>query len=656
MTAPIRVLLVNPALSRLLVAFGVLTIAEWGYVTALAIEAFRRDGALAVGLVGLRMFYAAIGSVLGIPFIERRPGTRMLTTIAGARMVIVATSAVLVAGDAPLAPLLVLVAVDAFVSALYRPAQSALIPALARTPTELAGSAAALSTVKTLSQGFGATVGATLLVVTTPSWVFFGAAVLFLSTSVMTRSFVQPRFAISDAADGRGAKYGIRGMYRLVHKHGVVGILVLSGLRTFVRGMWISIAVIVSLELLRAGSAGVGVLMLAAGVGSVTAVPLVTSLINRPRLGTPAAVALITCGAPLALIAGLPALNVAVVLVTAWGVGMAVSDVATSALLFRLLETPLLPRVTGAIESAKLALEGLGAFLGPVLVSVIGVRAALVFTALPLPIVVIVGWTRLHRMDRSAGDRHHLLRLLHSVPCLAHLDIAALESLAGRVTSVVVAAGIDVIRQDDPGDAFYIVLSGTAEVSIDGFAVGIVEPGVSFGEKALLRSVPRMATVTSRTPMELLVLSRDDFLAGLSLRETSPNGPRHQPVSGSRGETRRDRIELLSTVSLLSHLESAALQRLADLSVVDRWPAGASILRRGDAGDRFFILLEGRAVVSLDNHHVASELLPGDQFGEIALIHGVPRTADVTASSPTVTLSLHRDDFLPAVRSRMLLG
>ncbi len=51
-----------------------------------------------------------------------------------------------------------------------------------------------------------------------------------------------------------------------------------------------------------------------------------------------------------------------------------------------------------------------------------------------------------------------------------------------------------------------------------------------------------------------------------------------------------------------------------------------------------------------------AQLHPGDQFGEIALLYGVPRRADVAAIGPVVTLSLHRDDFVPAVRSRMLLG
>ena len=67
-----------------------------------------------------------------------------------------------------------------------------------------------------------------------------------------------------------------------------------------------------------------------------------------------------------------------------------------TALLYRLLDIPLLPRVTGAIESAKLALEGLGAFLAPIIAYELGVRSALLLAALPLPILVIGGWKGLN--------------------------------------------------------------------------------------------------------------------------------------------------------------------------------------------------------------------------------------------------------------------
>jgi len=473
--------------------------------------------------------------------------------------------------------------------------------------------------------------------------------------AAVTMRLPERRATVVTAPSGAGRRTA-RETVALIRDHRVTGIVVMSGLRTFVRGIWVAIAVIVSLRLLHAGSAGVGLLMLAAGIGSLTAIPFMTTLIYRPRIGTPTAVALIGCGVPLAVVAGIPLLGVALVVVAAWGTGMAVADVATSALLFRLLDTPVLPRVTSAMESSKLALEGLGAFLAPVLVTWIGVRPALLIAALPLPVVVAAGWDVLHRVDASAGERQRLLALLHGVPCLRPLDVAALEALARRVAPISVPACTDVVRQGDRGDDFFIVVAGTADVLVDGFLVGSVGPGGSFGERALLRDAPRMATVVSRGDMQLLSLSREDFLAAVTNSDGagSPSSADRAWSAASR-DSRRARIEILSGVSLLSHLDADALGGLADLSVVDRWPAGAVIVRRGEDGDRFFVLLDGHAIVSVEGETVA-ELRPGDQFGEIAILHDVPRQADVVAAGTAATLSLHRDAFLPAVRSRLLLG
>ncbi len=78
----------------------------------------------------------------------------------------------------------------------------------------------------------------------------------------------------------------------------------------------------------------------------------------------------------------------------------------------------------------------------------------------------------------------------------------------------------------------------------------------------------------------------------------------------------------MSRLNLFSHLDSKAVEALADKSVVDRWPKGAVLVGPGDEGDRFLVMLEGKAEVSIDAVPV-NELLPGDQFGEIALLHGV---------------------------------
>jgi CRP-like cAMP-binding protein len=78
------------------------------------------------------------------------------------------------------------------------------------------------------------------------------------------------------------------------------------------------------------------------------------------------------------------------------------------------------------------------------------------------------------------------------------------------------AAGEDVIRQGDRGDRFYIVSDGEAEVRVDGRPVEPLHAGEFFGEIALLRDVPRTATVSARSDLELLTLERDAFLSAVT--------------------------------------------------------------------------------------------------------------------------------------------
>jgi CRP-like cAMP-binding protein len=531
-----------------------------------------------------------------------------------------------------------------------------MLPVLARTPRELAAAAAGMSTVKTLSQALGAIAGGFLLVVTSPAVVFSGAAALMLVSAATTTQFARTPVRVSEGGSSGGMRGLVADTLGVVHHPYVGGLLIVSGLRTFVRGMWIAVAVIASLRLLHAGSAGVGLLMLAAGIGALTAVPISAALIGRSRIGNPTIIAFIACGVPLVLIAGLPLFDVALFLVAAWGVGMAVADVATFSLLHRLLDTPLLPRVTGAIESAKLALEGLGALVGPLIASTLGIRWALLLAGLPLPAVVIVGRKLLHRLDTTASERINVLAVLHGVPFLEPLDMAALESIVGRVTHLNVPTGTEIVHQGDAGDCFYVVSAGKAEILVDGFPVGSVAAGGYFGERALLRNVPRMATVRASEPMELLVLPRADFLTALTGQGGAETAPAASPVYIDPPDlSRRQRAEVLSRVSLLSHLDAGALRQLATQSSIERWPEGAPIIRQGEPGDRFFVMLGGRALVSNESGPL-SELHPGDQFGEIALLHDVPRRAGVNAASAAVTLSLPREAFVSAVRSRLLAG
>ena len=109
--------------------------------------------------------------------------------------------------------------------------------------------------------------------------------------------------------------------------------------------------------------------------------------------------------------------------------------------------------------------------------------------------------------------------------------------------------------------------------------------------RSLLRDVPRMATVRARGPMEPLVLTQVDFIASLSgLTDTAAASAGARPYLDASGLTSRQRVDVLSHISLLSHLDSNALGQLVGKGAVDRWPEGASVIRQSEKGEATLLI------------------------------------------------------------------
>jgi CRP-like cAMP-binding protein len=114
--------------------------------------------------------------------------------------------------------------------------------------------------------------------------------------------------------------------------------------------------------------------------------------------------------------------------------------------------------------------------------------------------------------------------------------------------------------------------------------------------------------------------------------------------------------DALAQVPLFAGLSPRHLRRLADLTEEQRFMEGARVVREGDIGDTFYVILQGEAKVVSAAGRTLNRLRPGDFFGEISLLDGGPRTASVIADTPLVMLALPRKAFLQVIELEPAIG
>jgi len=157
-----------------------------------------------------------------------------------------------------------------------------------------------------------------------------------------------------------------------------------------------------------------------------------------------------------------------------------------------------------------------GALAVPVLVGLVGETGAFAVAGLSLPLAFLALGRAILAADRLDPDRAADLRLLRGVAMFGPLSAPVLERLAGALVRVEAPTGTEIIRTGDPGDRFYVVAAGRLEVEVERWWVRDLGPGDGFGEIALIRDVPRTATVRAVTDVSLVAIERDPFLAALT--------------------------------------------------------------------------------------------------------------------------------------------
>jgi MFS family permease len=508
----------NPELRRLELAWGGFYVGEWAHVVTLFVIAFDAGGVAAVGLVSL---LRTLPPAFVVPFssglADRYRRDRILLAVHFVRAATIGGAAVVLFVDGPLALVYGLVAAAALASTGFRPAQWALLPMLARTPRELVAANAASSTIESVASLMGPALAGVLLAVTGPGVVFAVSAGFFVWSGVLVTRIL-PRFEREALQRGglqlrRGSLAGFRALARDPQPRLLT---VLFGAQTFVRGLLAVLAVVASIDLLGMGDSGVGYLNAAVGAGGFIGAFSALSLLGSRRLGRTFGGALVLWGAPIAALGLWPEPAVALAALAVVGVGRSALDTSGLTLLQRLVPDSVLARVFGVRETLSLAAIGIAAVVAPALVESIGIRSALVATGAFLPAIAVLCWRRLERMDAEAAVREREVALLRETPIFEPLPPATIEQLAARLALVRASAGAEIIHQGDPGDRFYLVASGEVEVLIDGEPAGRLGPGSHFGEIALLRNVPRTATVRAIDDVELYALDRDIFVSAVT--------------------------------------------------------------------------------------------------------------------------------------------
>ena len=491
----------NAGLRRLELSWTGTVCAYWIFIVTLSLYAYEQGGAGAVGLVGLlRVLPSVVAAPFGAVLGDRYPRERVMVAINLARSVTIAAAAAAAFAGAPAGIVYALGSLMGLLQSTFRPTQAALLPQLARTPEELTAANLVLTTIEGIGIFIGPAAGGLLLAATGTDVVFAATAGVFLASAFLLVGVRGTPGAPAAGVRGSFLREALAGYGTVARDARLRLVIGLYGAQTLVAGALNVLIVIAALELLGLGKAGIGYLNSAVGIGGLAG-----------GLG-----ALVLLGLPIALIGVFPNTAAALVLLGIVGVGTTVVDVAGVTLLQREVSDEVLTRVMGVVQSVFVGTLGLGAVIAPLLISALDVRGALIVTGAVLPVLAVPAWRSLRRIDDQLAAPGRALDLLRRIPIFRPLPPATIEQLASHVVPVRVAAGDVVIRQGEAGDRFYVVAHGEVEVDVDGRGGEVLGEGDYFGEIALLRDVPRTATVRARTDAELLALDRDEFLGAVT--------------------------------------------------------------------------------------------------------------------------------------------
>lgn len=514
MLSSLRAVLRNPSLRRIQLALVLSLVGDAAYATAVTVWAFMEGGAAAVGaFTAVRLLVAAVLAPVGATLADRYSRRRVLVFCDAARAVLVAGAAGCLVLDA--APgVYVLATLAGILNAPFRTTQRAWLPSLAQSPGELAAANASASTLESLAVLAGPALGGLLVALVGVTPVFAFNVVTFLVSLALVVAV--PATPPAPRHEQVGILGELAAGFRLLAVD--ADLRTVTGqvcAQTFVGGAVKVLLVVLAVDVLDTGPSGVGLLEAVLGVGAVAGGAVALARVSADRLGRDLAIGVALWSAPLALIVAWPSPVTVVLALIVLGVANPVVDVNLDTIVQRMTPDHLLGRAFGALDTCYIATSAAGAALAPLLLDAVGLRWTLVAVGAPVLLVALSAYPRMGQLDVRLLPPPHV-GLLRGLPVFAGLSPAVLEQLARACRVTHVPAGAHVVREGDLGEDFHVLASGSVEVTQGGGLIRTQGSGEFFGEIALLHDLPRTATVTASTDLELVSLDRAAFLRALT--------------------------------------------------------------------------------------------------------------------------------------------
>jgi MFS family permease len=511
----------DATLARVELAYLGFNMAVFGTWVAILVYAYGLGGAGATAVVALVQL---VPSGLVAPFAayagDRFPRERVL--VAGFLWQAASCAATAVALFGNWSPVLTItfatIASASFT--ITRPTLFVILPGITHTPGDLTAANAVSGLVENVARFLGPLVGGLVLAAANAGAVFAVFAIVSLGSALLV-SRLPTQLQRSATLAGSGVRAILAGSFGgfgiLARDRALLLLVTVLSLAVAVNGALDILFVATAIDLLHAGEAWAGYLTAAFGLGGVIGAVATIVLIGRRRMTPALATSGTLLGAPIAAVSVLTSTLLAPLLFAVSGAGYSINAVAGRTLLQRTTPEALLARVFGVVESLGLFALGLGSLAAGIIATTAGTRWGLVVVGLLVPVTLVLVWRKLAALDRDARELDvEALALLRRSAIFAPLSALTIERILAELTRIEVPAGHVLIQQGDPGDRFYVVAEGRVQVIRDGTVVAERTTGDHFGEIALLRDVPRTATVTALTPLRVIAIERDRFLEAVT--------------------------------------------------------------------------------------------------------------------------------------------